>query len=95
MSCYYGQDVGDKYRPFINHIGKLGFAWLDDGTFRKAYVRDKVLIKVPKNTDGEIDNRVEAAAWRKYKNKAVRGHGGPAPSPVSPIAQWLPHDGGR
>jgi hypothetical protein len=66
---YSGKDVWHKYEDFaIQLSNKLGFSEIDSGSFRVAYGRKSVVIKVPMNEDGEIDNRVEAAAWRKYKN---------------------------
>jgi hypothetical protein len=63
----FGGDV--DYSAFIRHIEPLGFKFEGQGTFRLAYKRGKVIIKVPRNIDGIYDNRIEAAAWHKYKSQ--------------------------
>ncbi len=65
---YSGEEVWDNYIPFVTSIKKAGFEEIDEGSFRVAFSRNNIVIKVPMNEDGEIDNRVEAAVWRKYKN---------------------------
>lgn len=64
-----GGSVGNKYMPFRIHIADKGFTYVECGSFRATYIRKGAVIKVPRNADGEVDNRVEAAAWHKYKNK--------------------------
>lgn len=65
---YAGKEVSENYVEFINHITKAGFEQIDSGSFRNVFARKNIVIKVPMNSDGEIDNRVEAAVWKKYKN---------------------------
>jgi len=63
-----GGSLGDKYMSFRIYIIDRGFKYIDSGSFRATYIRNGVVIKVPRNFDGEVDNMVEAAAWHKYKN---------------------------
>ncbi len=63
-----GFDVEDLYRPFIEHLESKGFQYLSCGSFRETYVRGNVVIKVPQCTDGMLDNRTEAKAYKTYKN---------------------------
>ncbi len=71
---YSGEEVWDNYIEFVNSIKKAGFEEIDEGSFRVVYARNNIVIKIPMNEDGEIDNRVEAAVWRKYKsNPTDRG----------------------
>lgn len=58
----------DNHR-IIAELVKRGFEHVGGGMFREAYMRKGVVIKVPHNRDGYVDNRTEAAAWRKYRNK--------------------------
>ena len=64
-----GGSVGDRFAAFIEHIQARGFQYLSMGGFRRTYQRGKVVIKVPHVNDGLVDNRVEAAVWRKYKSQ--------------------------
>ncbi len=64
-----GGSVGNKYMPFRQYIAEKGFSFIEAGSFRSTYIRKGAVIKVPRNKDGEVDNKVEAAAWRKYKNQ--------------------------
>ena len=57
------------YSEFIDHLLDLGFSRIGEGSFRSCYLRSKVVIKVPINGDGIMDNRTEAAAWHKYKSR--------------------------
>jgi hypothetical protein len=63
----FGGEV--DYSNFIEYIQSLGFEYIGAGSFRRAYRRDKVVIKVPINGDGILDNKTEAAAWHKYKSR--------------------------
>lgn len=65
----YGENLDDQYHNFIAQIVALGFEYLSEGSFRTVYRRKAMVIKIPYTTDGINDNRVEAAAWRRY-----RGH---------------------
>jgi hypothetical protein len=65
----FGGGVGAKYDRFIEKLVKSGFMYVGSGSFRTAYVRNKIVIKVPANKDGIIDNRFEAAAWKIYRKK--------------------------
>src|SRR5271170_2003139 len=66
---YYDEDLDDQYVDFTAQIISLGFEHVGGGGFRETYLRGRVVIKVPSTTDGIIDNRVEAAAWRHYRAK--------------------------
>lgn len=68
FACVGGK-CEDKYAEFVAHLEKCGFEYLGSGGFRRTYRRKGVVIKVPHVHDGIMDNRVEAAAWRKYKSK--------------------------
>jgi len=62
------------FDDFEDKLKAAGFEYISSGSFRRTYARNKIVIKVPHNGDGIIDNRVEAAAWRKYrKNPTSRG----------------------
>jgi hypothetical protein len=67
---YYGGNVGDKYLSFRDYLDKCGFSRVGSGSFRATYIRGNVVVKVPRNVDGEIDNRTEARAWKKYRDQA-------------------------
>jgi hypothetical protein len=58
----------DKYDQFRMHLLSRGFNNVGAGSFRSCFARGKIVIKVPENYDGIVDNKVEAAAYRKYKN---------------------------
>ena len=62
----FGRDVGDQFDSFTDHIKRRGFEPIGGGSFRDAYQRGRVVIKVPYTTDGIHDNRVEARAWKRY-----------------------------
>lgn len=63
-----GKRIIEQYESFISHLEKSGFTLIEPGSFRQTYVRGRVVIKVPLNTDGANDNIFEAKAWRKYRN---------------------------
>lgn len=58
----------EVYDAMTDEVKNAGFSYVGAGMFRTVYIRDKVVIKVPHNQDGFIDNRTEAAAWRKFRN---------------------------
>ena|SRR5208282_1153937 len=57
------------FYDFEVQLKDIGFKYVDQGSFRRTFVRNKIVVKVPHNKDGIIDNRVEATAWRKYRDK--------------------------
>ncbi len=63
-----GGEIGNKYDTFRSYLKSKGFEKIGNGSFRVTYRRGEIVIKVPRNVDGEIDNMVEAAGWRKYKS---------------------------
>lgn len=64
-----GARIKDSYNEFIRTIEAAGFQYLSSGSFRMGYQREDKIIKVPRYSDGLIDNMVEARAWRKYRNR--------------------------
>lgn len=63
-----GGVVPDSLKNFALHLEKCGFHYIDSGDFRHVWTRDKMVVKIPKNGDGIIDNLIEARAWRKYRH---------------------------
>lgn len=69
------QVVRNHYRPFLAHLTQHKFNYLGEGDFRIVYGRGNdfrkptMVIKVPTNRNGIIDNIMEFKAWKKY------GHG--------------------
>lgn len=59
----------DNFVQFEEYLKSRGFEYIGCGSFRRGFRRNKIIIKVPRNDDGLYDNRVEAAAWHKYKNQ--------------------------
>jgi hypothetical protein len=57
-----------RFEPFRKHLESKEFEYLSRGGFRDTFRRKNIVIKIPRKKDGEIDNMVEAAGWRKYKN---------------------------
>lgn len=74
FSGQYNGSIFYKYTDFICEITRLGFEYVSRGSFRAGYRRHNIIIKVPINGDGLIDNIVEAVAWRKYKNRPTNRH---------------------
>jgi hypothetical protein len=65
-----GGSVSQKeYDATCDALKSRGFEYVGAGMFRAVFMRGGVVVKVPHNKDGYIDNRTEAAAWRKYRNK--------------------------
>lgn len=58
-----------EYHATVDYLKAKGFCWVGSGMFRSVYKRKGVVVKVPFNNDGYVDNRTEAAAWRKYHNE--------------------------
>lgn len=67
-----GYCLRKEYLEFKQAIENVGFQFLDRGSFREVYDRGNVVIKIPQNTDGLLDNHVEARAYRKYRNGPTR-----------------------
>jgi hypothetical protein len=67
-----GGDIGDEYQGFRSYLIERGFEKVGWGSFRATYQRGKIVIKVPRNSDGMVDNMVEARAWHKYKNSPTK-----------------------
>jgi hypothetical protein len=65
----WGGNVYGKFDAFEDQIKAAGFAYIGQGSFRMTFARKNIVIKIPHNKDGITDNRVEAAAWKKYKKK--------------------------
>lgn len=64
-----GTAIYKLYLPFKKHLRASGFRRLNRGSFREVYRRKNVVIKIPINVNGVIDNMMEAKAYRFYKNK--------------------------
>ncbi len=58
----------ERYSSFETQLLARNFTYMSRGSFRRVYQRKNIVIKIPLKHDGLIDNRVEAAAWNKYKN---------------------------
>jgi hypothetical protein len=57
-----------EFQKFQEYLESVGFQCLDSGDSRIAYQRGNVVIKVPRNTSGIVDNDVESCVWHLYKN---------------------------
>lgn len=72
----YNSDVGDsleaEYEGFSAYLDLSGFEVIGSGSFRIAWMRDNVVIKVPLVADGVMDNRIEAKAWRVYRDRPTQ-----------------------
>jgi len=64
----YDQEYEDHYSSFVKLLESIGFHYVGSGSFRHVYCRKNIVIKIPRNYNGEIDNIMEAKAYRKYKN---------------------------
>ncbi len=64
----YDQEFEDNFADFVADLKSKGFHYVGAGSFRHVYCRKNVVIKIPRNFNGKIDNMVEAKAYRKYKN---------------------------
>lgn len=65
-----GADIPDYvFRSFVEQLESKGFYYLGSGSFRKTWARKNVVVKIPSNLDGVVDNRVEASVWRRYRNQ--------------------------
>lgn len=60
-----------EHRDFCDHLKEKGFRSVNDdlGSFRKVFIRNRIVIKVPRDNDGVIDNIMEAKAWKKYRSE--------------------------
>jgi hypothetical protein len=72
MFINYFKDSDDPYVDFINHLYDVGFEEIDSGSYRTAFMRGNVVIKVPLSEEGLIDNWVEAKGWKTYRHRATR-----------------------
>src|SRR5574337_559098 len=63
-----------SYKFFIKHLLKSGFKEIGSGSFRRAFTRGNIVIKVPLNEDGIIDNVVESKAWKTWRNGPATVH---------------------
>lgn len=74
MKKMWNSTIKSVYERFGEKLIKKGFKRLDCGSYRMVFHRNGIVIKVPHNQDGILDNIVEADAWRTVKNKPTR-HG--------------------
>ena len=61
--------VRDFYKYFVLDIESAGYVYRGRGSFRAVYHRGNSVIKVPSNSDGIVDNFIEAKAYKHYGNK--------------------------
>ena len=66
---YISQDYPNYYMGFRDDLQTKGFRFLGSGSFRAALIRRGIVIKVPINHDGLLDNIMEARAYRQYKSR--------------------------
>lgn len=59
-------EVRDFYTPFVEELFFQGFRYLGAGAFRTVYRRKNFVVKVPRKTDGVVDNQMEARAYKVY-----------------------------
>jgi hypothetical protein len=52
-----------KFRLYLESIG---FSFIGNGSFRDCWSRGDLVIKVPKNHDGALDNIVESEVYKKF-----------------------------
>jgi hypothetical protein len=64
-----GGKVIHHYHQFISDLNSKGFEHIGNGSFREGFARKKIVIKVPRNWDGIIDNITEAFAYSKYRER--------------------------
>lgn len=69
MSRLSRYDIDSFYFSFRKELSLSGFKRISSGSFRSAYRRKNVIIKIPFSVDGVIDNMMEAKAYKLYKNK--------------------------
>jgi len=63
------EDVVEFYYSFAKSILDAGYKRIGRGAFRRAFKRNNSIIKIPLNSDGVVDNLIEAKAYKFYKNK--------------------------
>ena len=68
MSQGYNAEYFAQFLPFEEHLLASGFERVGQGSFRRVYERNRVVIKIPINRDGTMDNCVEALGYKKYRN---------------------------
>jgi hypothetical protein len=68
MDPLWNGTIENRYKKFQFMLESKGFLYLDVGGCRHTFQRNNIVIKVPHREAGVIDNIVEAAVWRKYKN---------------------------
>ncbi|CAB4196677.1 hypothetical protein UFOVP1290_197 [uncultured Caudovirales phage] len=64
----YDQEFEDNFAKFVSYLESKGFYYIGAGSFRHVYCRNNVVIKIPRNFNGGVDNMMEAKAYKKYKN---------------------------
>lgn len=60
---------GMKYAYFVPKLLKMGFIKTGMGSYRHAYRRGNVVVKVPRSDSGFVDNIVEAYAYHYYRKE--------------------------
>lgn len=62
---YYYMDAMGQFK---NTLTSSGFYNVGRGSTRRAFLRGKIVIKLPLGLDGLVDNGMEWLAWRKYRH---------------------------
>lgn len=68
---HFGYQERKQMQDVVDKLQAAGFEFVGEGMFRAVYMRKGIVVKVPHNKDGYIDNRTEAHAWRIYRDKAT------------------------
>jgi hypothetical protein len=64
----------EVYREFVDKLIHNNFLSLGEGSYRHTFGRKNVVVKIPRNESGIIDNMIEAISWKKYRfNKTSNG----------------------
>lgn len=58
--------------PFCEKLHEMGFGYQARGGFRSVWHRKRIVIKIPQNVSGLIDNAIEAKGYSVYKNEPTK-----------------------
>jgi hypothetical protein len=73
-------NLSKKHINFVQKLSSKNFSYLGEGSTRIAYSRNNIVIKIPLNEVGLVDNLIEACAYRVYRNKPFSNGIIPAPN---------------
>lgn len=65
----WNSTIDSIYKKFAQKLKSIGFKPLDCGSYRMVWQRKGIVIKIPLNESGILDNMVESAVWHLYKSK--------------------------